>query len=59
MDLPSSLSSAFFDARTAVGEPAQGVGSGRRFTVVLFLEHDALAQQLCVFVVTCGYGTHA
>ena len=36
MDLPSSLNSAFCDARTSVGEPAQGVGSGGLFTVVLF-----------------------
>ena len=28
MDLPSSLNSAFCNAKTAVGEPAQGVGSG-------------------------------
>ena len=35
MDRPSSLNSAFCDARSAVGEPAQGVGSGGLFTVVL------------------------
>ena len=38
MDLPSSLNSAFCNARSAVGEPAQGVGSGGLFTVVLLYE---------------------
>ena len=55
MDLPSSLNSALCDARTSVGEPAQGVGSGGLFTVV---EHDALAYHWYEFVVTCGYGTY-
>ena len=50
MDLPSSLNSAFHNARTAVGEPAQGVDNVGLFSVmcyVLYLKHDALAQQLC------------
>ena len=49
MDLLSSLNSALCDARTAVGEPAQGVGRGG---LLCYLEHDALAQQLYEFVVT-------
>ena len=52
MDLPSSLNSAFRNARTAAGEPAQGVDSVGLFSVMCYflsLKHDALAQQLCGF----------
>ena len=53
MDLPSSLNSGFQNARTAVGEPAQGVDSVGLFSVIRYyhhLKHDALVQQLCGFV---------
>ena len=37
IDLPSSLNSAFHNARTAVGEPAQGVDSVGLFSVMFFI----------------------
>ena len=46
----SSLNRALHNARTAVGEPAHGVDNVGLFSVmcyVLYLKHDALAQELC------------
>ena len=37
MDLPSSLNSAFQNARTAVGEPAQGVDNVGLFSVKCYV----------------------
>ena len=60
MGLSSSLNSAFRNARTAVGEPAQGVDYVGLFSVilclVLYLKQDALAQQLCGFVSCSSQG---
>ena len=59
MDLSSSLNSAFHNARTAVGEPAQGVDNVGLFSVMccfLYLKHDALAQQLCGYVSCSSQG---
>ena len=53
VDLSSSLNSACHNARTAVGEPAQGVDNVGLCSVMcyfLYLTHDALAQQLCGFI---------
>ena len=50
MGLSSSLNSAFHNATTAVGQPAQGVDNVGLFSVMcyfLYLKHDALAQLLC------------
>ena len=50
MGLSSSLNSAFRNAWTAVGQPAQGVDNVGLFSVMcyfLYLKHDALAQLLC------------
>ena len=37
MDLPPSLNSAFYNARTAVGEPAQGVDNVGLCSVMCYL----------------------
>ena len=62
MDLPSSLNSAFYNARTAVGEPAQGVDKVGLCSVMcylLYLKHDdALAKQLCGFVSCSSQGSY-